>query len=721
MINENFLSHGFLFGTDDGCWDTAKQTEIFVEYTTRDLGFRCTTQQFRHITKAIDRQFIRGPSGSQDDDDGDEDVPEDEAAHDLMAGHSIHVANIKYGLNSDLLRGLSAQAVSIFRKVSDSWHFWLKLESRRVGQKNIIKDVARLETTTEQRCESALEQLYGIGAKFRSDEQRDAVYAIVNGVSPLVAVFPTGGGKTLLIMLPAILDKGKCTIVIVPLVALANDIVKRCQDARIDVSQWDGSIQRRTTVIVVTSNVSVTTEFSKFACGLSLEGRLSRLVYDEIHYVITTANYRNEMRHLKDLQLPVQVLGLTATLPPHQEQQLNETMILPECVYIRASSNRGNLSYAILQTSDNDTTEDLIVRGVETCMKEMKPGQKILIYGRYTTACQSLAQRLNAKVYHAKEQDKDKILREWEDGVSQVLVATGALGAGVDVKDICLVLHDGEPWGMTEFQQESGRGGRNGEETECVIVMTHGNYARLQRTDPDTLSDEQAAMREFIITPDCRRKISTKYFDGTIQSCKDSDSSVCDNCRAGFLQTEEGNNKRLAMDYDRGEELKRRKYGERVEAQTQSIRVEGSRQAYLTSMLVRLQDICPVCWLSKGQDDASHAFESCHILSEMLGQPYQGFRRGIMFKDNTCCFTCGQPGDMCKEYSTGQECTRKDVVTPLVLTGFFVESDIVTRKVGFKHRDVHAFARSMGRNGYVFDKRCSLSFVVFDELIWSRK
>jgi hypothetical protein len=76
-----------------------------------------------------------------DDDDGDEDVQEEEAAHDLMVGHSIHVANTKYGLNSDLLRGLSAQAVSLFRNVSDSWHIWMKLKSRQIRRTDTIKPV----------------------------------------------------------------------------------------------------------------------------------------------------------------------------------------------------------------------------------------------------------------------------------------------------------------------------------------------------------------------------------------------------------------------------------------------------------------------------------------------------------------------------------------------------------------------------------------------------
>ena len=712
--------HGFLFGTDEGCWRTAKLTETFIEYTMKNLGFRCTTQQYRHITKAIDRQFIRRTSSS-DSDDEDEDVPEDEAAHDLMAGHSMHIANLKYGLNSDLLRGLSAQAVSLFRKVSERWQFWLKLEARQPKEIRTIEMTGLPRTTTEQRCQSALEKLYGVGANFRSDEQRDAVHAIVNGDSPLVAVFPTGAGKSLLIMLPALLDKGKCTVVVVPLVALAKDLVRRCRKGGIDASQWAGNIQRQSTIIVVTSNLSVTTEFAKFASALSLEGRLSRIIYDEIHFVITTSSYRTEMRQLKDLQLPVQVIGLTATLPPNKEKQINEIMVFPECRYIRASSNRQNLVYFVVQTQEDGTTEDTIVHSVQICMKEMKAGSKILIYGRYISACQSLAQRLDAKVYHAKETDKDKYLREWEEGLSEVLVATGALGAGVDVKDVCMVIHNGEPWGMTEFQQESGRGGRGGEETECVIVMTVGQYEHLERVDPKGLKDEQEVMREFIITKECRRKVLTKYFDGRGLSCEETKSLLCDNCQASHAQTMEGRNKREAIEFERDQELKRRKYEERVTAQTQGIQMEGSRRAYLKRMTVYLRSVCPVCWLLNGEEGAGHLFESCNVLSELLGRAYKGFRHGITFAADACCFTCGLPGDMCEAYSDGRECKTVDVVTPLVLAGFFSEREVIRKMVGFEHKSVDAFGRWMGRKGHVHDYRCTHSFVVFDELVWLRK
>lgn len=302
-------------------------------------------------------------------------------------------------------------------------------------------------------------------------------------------------------------------------------------------------------------------------------------------------------------------------------------------------------------------------------------------------------------MYHSKDTDKDKYLRDWEDGTSQVLVATGALGTGVDVKDVRLVIHAGEPWGITEFEQESGRAGRDGGDCECVIVMTPGNYARLQRTDPNTLTEEQAVMREFIVTEDCRRKVTSKYFDGVERSCGELNCLRCDNCQSSYLQTEQGRGKRAATEREQEERLKKVKYGQRVEAQTQSIRTEGSRWAYLTSTLIRLQDMCSVCWLLRGEGEAHHRFESCSVLPEMLGQSYGAFRLGITFQADTCCFTCGRPGDMCGAYSNEKECKTKDVVTPLVLAGFLSKLEVVRETVGFSHRDIHAFVRWMGRRG----------------------
>ncbi len=125
MINPNCPRNGFLFGDKDGPWKTQRQTDIFTRETSTRLGFRLTSQEYRHFSAALDRKFIR----KKDTDDEDFDPDEDDG-HDLMAAHSSRIANNVYGRNGGLLHKLSAQSIDFFRDISDKWQKWLELISR---------------------------------------------------------------------------------------------------------------------------------------------------------------------------------------------------------------------------------------------------------------------------------------------------------------------------------------------------------------------------------------------------------------------------------------------------------------------------------------------------------------------------------------------------------------------------------------------------------------
>ena len=106
-------------------------------------------------------------------------------------------------------------------------------------------------------------------------------------------------------------------------------------------------------------------------------GSLPRVIYDEIHYCLTSSNFRREMDDVGYLMLPVQIIGLTATLPVMSQCELTEKMILPDTKFIRMSTNRPNTRYRV-QRAQSD--EDYVVRNVKGYMKTMRKGKKILIY-----------------------------------------------------------------------------------------------------------------------------------------------------------------------------------------------------------------------------------------------------------------------------------------------------------------------------------------------------
>jgi superfamily II DNA helicase RecQ len=109
-----------------------------------------------------------------------------------------------------------------------------------------------------------LQRMMGKAAEFRG-VQKEAINAIVAGESYVVAVMPTRAGKSMLFMLPAWAEQGGTTVVVVPLIALRGDIMRRCRKLGISCAEWDS---RRppdaAAVMLVTPKLAVREEFATF-------------------------------------------------------------------------------------------------------------------------------------------------------------------------------------------------------------------------------------------------------------------------------------------------------------------------------------------------------------------------------------------------------------------------------------------------------------------------
>jgi superfamily II DNA helicase RecQ len=148
----------------------------------------------------------------------------------------------------------------------------------------------------------------------------------VDGVSPIVSILPTGGGKTTLIMVPAtldaMLDDRLVNVVVVPLVAVANEMQRTLKKAGIYTTQWDIQSTSTSTVVIVSAETATSKGFAKYVAELYLSGTLARVFFDEAHLIITDVGYREKLGELKKLRVPIQLVLLTATLPPSYQKEL---------------------------------------------------------------------------------------------------------------------------------------------------------------------------------------------------------------------------------------------------------------------------------------------------------------------------------------------------------------------------------------------------------------
>lgn len=322
-----------------------------------------TMADYRHISIAMDRKFIRDIDLELDEED-DEDDP-----HDLMAAHSTRTAVNHYGRQAELLKKLSPEAIEIFRRIADKWHAWLGLVSRapRTDVEDEFEDKDEMNIPIKEQIQEALRNMYGPTETFKG-KQEEAVSAVMRGTTPLLICLPTGGGKTLSFMLPALLKDAKTTVVITPLVALGDDLLRRCKEASISSFIYGKSRPREAKIVIVVTETANSQQFSQFILDLHLDGKLDRIVFDEAHKIVTDINYRPKLEHLKRLNLPVQFVFMTATMPHSLMEEFKKVMVLDSVYEVREASHKENFCYSV-QVYDGDedarSYEDIIMRRME--------------------------------------------------------------------------------------------------------------------------------------------------------------------------------------------------------------------------------------------------------------------------------------------------------------------------------------------------------------------
>ena len=275
-----------------------------------------------------------------------------------------------------------------------------------------------------------------------------------------------------------------------------------------------------------------------------------------------------------------------------------------------------------------------------------------------------MARELECPVFYSSTENKDEVLKDWKSGP---LVATGALGAGVNIDDLHWVFHVGLPYGLIQFDQESGRGGRAREEVESLIFLKRTSYDKCLNTRPESLSLNERAMREFIVEQNCFRSVRSKWMNGEeeMKSCDQlNDCKRCRLCRARDSRRMESQARLRDISdssSDEEEEIiqqasKRRRFIQReldVDAANREI---GERKFQLEKMLEELQNKCEICWTINSAD-WHHTRAECPqrngrttsliMQTRNCMNMFKQANLALKYEKDACCYRCGRPGDQC--------------------------------------------------------------------------
>jgi superfamily II DNA helicase RecQ len=397
--------------------------------------------------------------------------------------------------------------------------------------------------------------------QWRSQEQALAVeHAIRGDPIHLIAVMPTGLGKSLLYQIPALHEEKsldpKYTVLLVPLRSLLQSSVASCGRFGLAVHAVDsGMAWRDPTERLIVSTYDSLAHNSRLQSWLLAYGsqrRIGRIVVDEAHSILSDNQFRSGFTLLMSILLrcTAPLVFMTGTLPISlQDELLREIKGASSVCLIRVPTDRPNIAYNVLPKPLNMNMFCAHVRRTIIPTLVQYPERRVIIFCRYVADCESLSEQLGAFLYHGKASatSKEAALGIWlqrvpldtpskvcvdtcygievyadmESPLQCIMVATSALSMGIDHPHVYHVLFYREPFTLIDYIQQAGRAGRDNKHRAIVEI-----------NPSQGLKDVEPELLEFIQTLGCRRNVLQKHMDDIPSSCHGiPNAELCDRCR----------------------------------------------------------------------------------------------------------------------------------------------------------------------------------------------
>lgn len=381
---------------------------------------------------------------------------------------------------------------------------------------------------------------------------KGAQEAIINNVlagKDTFVIMPTGGGKSLCYQLPALIKPGTA-IIISPLIALMKNQVDAIRNygSEVGIAHFLNSSLNKAEITKVKEDVTAGRTKMLYVAPESLTKEenveflkkinVSFVAIDEAHCISEWGHdFRPEYRRLRPIIEAigkVPIIALTATATEKVQQDIQKNLDMMDAKLFKASFNRPNLYYEV-RAKNADVIKDII--------KYIKkhPGKSGIVYCLSRKKVEEIAETLKvngvrALPYHAgleapvRAKTQDMFLME----DIEVIVATIAFGMGIDKPDVRYVIHHDIPKSLEGYYQETGRGGRDGGEGNCVAFYHYDDIVKLEKFMKGKPISEQEIGKQLLLetvsyaeSSVCRRRQLLHYFG---EEYKEDNCNNCDNC-----------------------------------------------------------------------------------------------------------------------------------------------------------------------------------------------
>lgn len=720
---DRLSSHGFLWrsGVEDPHWTSERVRKLIQEESMIGMGVKLNISSYRQIAIAITRKYLKGEGFMDDredeniddqdeiDQDGIAIGPARDSVFDKQSGHGTHVAGMIYARAILEAPGAVASVREQYHFASSAWHRLLHFESalrsgkRRRGPDEEAEDVqfTRWKRVRRMDMQVQLETMMGPQARFRG-VQEASIRAIVGGHGPIVTVMGTGGGKSLLFMLPAALAANVrgvgtpgLTVVVIPMISLRQDLRRRCDQLGIKCAEWNSRRpQGSVSIMLVTPESAISKAFQRYLMTMQASHQLERVVIDECHVVLDSrGDFRPKLQRLSELLVAeTQLVMLTATLPPREEDVLFQRMRVPRnaVTMFRAPTSRPNVRYSVVarvrrdevrgrgavqpdeedEEDDKEQADRQIREIVEAKLQQFSQG-KIIVYGHSIKRVQRVAAQLGCEAYFRDVHDKAGVFARVVSAACRVVVATNALGLGIDMPDIRAVIHMDGLKKLRDFAQESGRAGRDGGMSESIVVAGGVGGRNVDEEERDRIERYQADTI-------CSRVVLDAYLDGRTDrvGCEDGEEPcwVCRSPVAADGSSDDGENDGEQPRQDDGcgygNEGHRQGVGHDTNPEQEEFhRIRRQRQMMREQMqwmrsdeAIEVEEFrrrveewshqCQYCYMRGDEERArGHRLEDCAAegVTEVQ-EEYDRLQSRIRWQDYAVCWSCAVPMAICRRF-----------------------------------------------------------------------
>lgn len=392
--------------------------------------------------------------------------------------------------------------------------------------------------------EKVLKQTFGYDS-FRPGQKK--VIDLVLNKQNVLAVMPTGAGKSLCYQVPALMNAG-VTLVISPLISLMKDQIDTLKQNGINAAALNSTTPQEEVNPILRQAyegkiklIYITPErlaIDYFRYQLNFLD-IDLVAVDEAHCISQWGHdfrpaYRQLLDGINSLKSRPNILALTATATPAVQDDICEQLNIPKQNMVITSFARPNLSFKVVNSPQN--TPLYIVQYIK-----MHPDEAGIIYTNTRKKVESLTDYLAKKgisvgAYHGGMQTKerDEVQEAFQFDQIQVIVATNAFGMGIDKSNVRFVIHASSACNIESYYQEAGRAGRDGEESEAIMIYHPGDLRQYRYFIDESTADEKyrelqyqklQSITNYANTGECFQQFIVRYFGQDCEPC-----GKCSNC-----------------------------------------------------------------------------------------------------------------------------------------------------------------------------------------------